>query len=211
MLNETVDAFYNRFKELFDEIQDADGNIPIKNAMCHFILMLGTEFESIQNNYRIENLPPKWQTEDWPKLLVLCQNYFNSVKPQGVQTTKKENNFSQHSVDHLTHQKKVKEWFLNPAKYCKEIALEQRKFPNKCIYHLSETHITEDCHLKKECDKIVSEKKLNKSPVSPTGSTTGQLRHITEEQFVDAELDDTPAAFDDNGNDTNKESLLYFA
>jgi hypothetical protein len=75
--------------------------------------------------YQIENLPPKWQTEDWLTFLVLCRNYFNSVKQQGFQTTKKENNFSQHSVDRLTHKKKVKEWFLNPVKYCKEIALEQ--------------------------------------------------------------------------------------
>ncbi|MFM8251244.1 MAG: hypothetical protein ACKOBW_06585, partial [Planctomycetota bacterium] len=48
-----------------DEIQDADGNIPVKNAVRHFIFTLGPEFEPIQNNYRLDNLPVKWQTEDW--------------------------------------------------------------------------------------------------------------------------------------------------
>ena len=52
---------------------------------------------------------------------------------------------------------------------------------------------------------------MNKSPVPPTGSTTSQLHHITDEQFVNAESDDTPSVFYDNGNNTNKESLLYFA
>jgi len=113
MPNESVDAYYNRFKELLDEIQDADGLIPIKNAMRHFIFTLGSEFEPIQHNYRIDNLPSKWQTENWPELLVLCRNYFLSVKPNGSQ---KKDNYSTHgNTDRLTHQKKVREWFLHPA------------------------------------------------------------------------------------------------
>jgi hypothetical protein len=36
MSNETVDAYYNRFKELFDEIQDVDGNIPVKMQFAIF-------------------------------------------------------------------------------------------------------------------------------------------------------------------------------
>jgi hypothetical protein len=178
MANESVDAYYNHFKELFDKIQEADGNIPVKNAVRHFIFMLGSEFEPIQNNYHIDNLPLKlfdkiqeadgnipvknavrhfifmlvsefepiqnnyhidnlplkWQTKDWLTILVLCHNFYHSFKPQGIQPSK--NNFSAHNVNHLTHQKKVKEWFLHPAKYCKEIASEQRKCPNKYIYHL---------------------------------------------------------------------------
>jgi hypothetical protein len=120
--------------KLFDKIQEADGNIPVKNAVRHFIFMLVSEFEPIQNNYHIDNLPLKWQTKDWLTILVLCHNFYHSFKPQGIQPSK--NNFSAHNVNHLTHQKKVKEWFLHPAKYCKEIASEQRKCPNKYIYHL---------------------------------------------------------------------------
>jgi hypothetical protein len=69
MSTETVDAYYNRFKELLNEIQDADGPIPTKNAMRHFIFTLGSEFEPIQHNYRMDNLPSKWQTKNWPELL----------------------------------------------------------------------------------------------------------------------------------------------
>jgi len=64
MPNESVDACYNRFKELFDEIQDAEGNFLVKNAIRHFIFTLGSEFEPIQNNLQIDNLPAKWQTMD---------------------------------------------------------------------------------------------------------------------------------------------------
>jgi hypothetical protein len=40
----------------------------------------------------------------------------------------------------------------------------------------------------------------------------GQLRHITEDVFEDAEDDvDTIVGSADLGNDTNEESLLYFA
>jgi hypothetical protein len=50
-------------------------------------------------------------------------------------------------VDRLSHQKKVKEWFLSPVQFCKEITSEQKKYPNKCIYHLSDSHCTDDCHV----------------------------------------------------------------
>jgi hypothetical protein len=210
MSNETVDAYYNRFKELFDEIQDADGNIPVKNAVRHFIFTLGPEFEPIQNNYRLDNLPVKWQTEDWPTILVLCRNFYHSVKPQGTLSQPSKNNFASHNVDRITHQKKVKEWFSNPTKYCKELAAEQRKYPNKCIYHLSDTHCTADCHIKRECEKIgLDQKQRNSQPNSP-GTQTGQLRHITEENFEDAPSDVIPEVDESNGNDTNEESLLYF-
>jgi len=207
--NETVDAYYNRFKELYDEIQEADGNIPPKNAIRHFIFTLGSEFEPIQNNYRIENLPSKWHTEDWPTILILCRNFYNSVKPQGVSSQTPKNNFVMHNVDRIAHQKKIKDWFLHPVKFYKEIAAEQRKYPNKCIYHLSDTHCTDDCHIKKACISQGGEQKTTTKVSSPP--QTGQLRHITEEMFVDAESDETHDACESNGNDTNKDSLLYFA
>jgi hypothetical protein len=219
MAKESVDAYYNRFKELYDKIQDADGNIPTKLAVHHFIFTLGSEFEPIQNNFRLENLPIKWQTEDWPTLLVLCRNFYHSVKPHGVTSSVKpqgvtgqpKNNFAQHNVDCITHQKKVREWFSFPAQYCKEIATEQCKYPNKCIYHLSDTHCTNDCHIKKEREKTSMDQKLKTpSPLSSAGSANGCLHHITAEDFVDEESDELPSVEDSNGNDTNEDTLLYF-
>jgi len=197
---------------LYDEIQDADGNIPTRNAIHHFIFTLGSEFEPIQNNYRTDNLPSKWHTDDWPTILILCRNYYNSVKPQGVQVLPpKNNNFTHHNVDRLSHQKKVKEWFLSPVQFCQEITSEQKKYPNKCIYHLSDSHCTDDCHIKKECAKQGNEhKSLTTTPAS-SRSQTGQLCHITEDMFVDAASDDTQNVSDSSGNDTNEDALLYFA
>jgi len=60
----------------------------MKSAIRHFIFTLGLEFEAIQNLYRIGNLPDTWKTEDWPTVLVLCREYYNSVRPFG--STKKE-------------------------------------------------------------------------------------------------------------------------
>jgi hypothetical protein len=211
MSNETVDAYYNRFKELLDEIQDADGSIPIKNAMRHFIFMLGSEFEPIQHNYHIDNLPSKWQTENWPELLVLCRNYFLSVKPNGGQ---KKDNYSTHgNTDSLTHQKKVREWFLHPAKFCQEIAAAQKRDPDKCIYHLSPSHTTADCHIKKECDKIIADQKsktTSQNGYNPNASSTGHLRNIKEDDFEDACAEIT-SDVDPESNDTNQDVLNYFS
>jgi hypothetical protein len=73
--NETVDNYYNCL--------EAEEPTSTKSTICHFISTLGSEFEAIQNNYRIGNLPPEWRTQDWPTLLVLCHNYSHSVNPQG--------------------------------------------------------------------------------------------------------------------------------
>jgi len=128
--HETIDKYYNRFRELLYEISGGPDQISMQSAMRHFLFTLGSEFETIQNNYRLDNLPSKWQTADWPTLLILCRDYFNSVKPQGV--TKSSNN-NDGFVDHTAHRKKVKTWFMNPSKFCKEIEAEQCKHPNKCI------------------------------------------------------------------------------
>jgi hypothetical protein len=55
---ETVDDYYNHFHELLDEINDNEETISTKSAMRHFIFTLGSEFDTIQNNFRIGNLPP---------------------------------------------------------------------------------------------------------------------------------------------------------
>jgi len=52
--------------------------------MHHFIFTLGSEFEPIQNNYRIGCLPLEWQTTHWPSLLVLCRDFYNSANPKGL-------------------------------------------------------------------------------------------------------------------------------
>jgi hypothetical protein len=70
--HETIDSYYNRFHEILEELSDSDEPISTKSAIRHFIFTLGTEFESIQHNYRIGNLPSQWMTQDWPTLLVLC-------------------------------------------------------------------------------------------------------------------------------------------
>ncbi len=54
---ETVDDYYNHFHELLDEINDNEETISNKSAMHHFIFTLGSEFDNIQNNFRIGNLP----------------------------------------------------------------------------------------------------------------------------------------------------------
>jgi len=47
---ETVDAYYNRFQELLDDIAEADEPISNKSALSQFLFMLGPEFEPIQHN-----------------------------------------------------------------------------------------------------------------------------------------------------------------
>jgi hypothetical protein len=100
--------------------------------------------------------------------------------------------------------------FLSPSKFRHEIESEQRKHPGKCIYHLSKSHPTADCNVKKECDKLLAEKK-DIIPNSPSNGS-GQLRHITEETFEDAVSDNiTDGNTEDCSNDTNEADLLYFA
>jgi len=139
--NESVDAYYNRFQELLDDLAEADEPISTKSAIRHFLFTLGPEFESIQNNFRINNLPDAWKTQDWPSFSVLCRDYYNSVKPTGVE----RKSSPESTFDKETHQKKIREWFLNPTKFCQQIESEQRHHPNKCIYHLSKTHQTSNC------------------------------------------------------------------
>jgi hypothetical protein len=87
---ESVDSYYNRFRELLDDLDQADDKISTKSAMRHFIFTLGTEFEAIQNNYRIGNLPAEWNTLHWPSLLILCRNYYHSVNPKGIISSDKD-------------------------------------------------------------------------------------------------------------------------
>jgi hypothetical protein len=171
---ETVDAYYNRFHELLEDISGAEDTILTKSAMCHFIFTLGSEFKPIQHQHHIGNLPSDWNTTHWPTLLVLCRDFYNSVNPSGFLS--KDGPPDTASDKTNQHRKKVKQWFLFPSKFCKEIALEQAKHPGMCIYHLSTSHSTENCHIKLDCDKRASTKKPTVLSPTPSGSQTGQLR-----------------------------------
>jgi len=82
---------------------------------------------------------------------------------------------------------------------------------------LTKSHCTDDCHVRKECNKLVASKRnsatSNSSQHSATGPSTGNLRHITEEVYEDAVDIEDPK--DDSSvhshNDTNESDLLYFA
>jgi hypothetical protein len=160
-------------------------------------------------------LPSPWHTLDWPTLLVLCRDYYNSVKPFSFTKWDASHNNSGNGTpsgfDRLNHQKKVRQWFLNPVKFCQEIEKEQLKYPGKCIFHLSSTHPTETCNVKLECDKVRS----TKTPTSNSDTkSSGQLQHITEEYFEDA-VDNSDliesVSEGTSANDTNEDGLLYFA
>jgi hypothetical protein len=214
--SESVDDYYNRFHELLEELNETVETIPIKTAIRHFIFTLGTEFEPLQMNFRLGTLAPEWHTEDWPSLLVLCRDFYNSVNPKGPSTYIKRDRdpFSELQIDRSSHHKKIRNWFMNPTKFKIELDSEQRKYPGRCIYHLSKTHGTADCHVKKECDKLLSAKKSS-SPTngSSTAQMSGQLRHMTEDLFEDAvELEESKdESIDIVDNDTNDSDLLYFA
>jgi hypothetical protein len=111
--SESVDKYYNHFHELLEDLKDGDEHISPKSAIRHFIFTLGNDLEALQNNFRLKNLPEKWNTQDWPTILILCRGYYHSIKPQGL--LKKESSPSQ-SFDREAHQKKIKTWFMNPSK-----------------------------------------------------------------------------------------------
>jgi hypothetical protein len=186
--------------------------------MHHFIFMLGSEFKTIQNNFHIGNLPSEWHTQDWPTLLILCWDYFHSINPYGILKWDHSNNGTSSVInpaDHAAQHKKVKQWFLNPAKFCCELESEQKKYPGKCIYHLSKPHSTGDCSVKKECDTLLLEKR-DATASNLLSGTSGRLRNIKEEVFEDAVADDsiTEDSVDtliESTNDTNEDALYYFA
>jgi hypothetical protein len=49
--NESIDDYYNRFQDLLEDLTEADEPISTKSAIRHFIFTLGSEFETIQNNF----------------------------------------------------------------------------------------------------------------------------------------------------------------
>jgi hypothetical protein len=144
------------------------------------------------------------ETQDWPTLLVLCKDYYNSIKPHGL--TKRD--LSSPTFNCEAHQKKICQWFMNPKKYIKELAKEQQKYPDKCLYHLSKSHSTDDCHVKKECARLSN---AHGSESGNTTNTPGQLCHLTEDIVEDAIVaDDNDDCVEPIDNDTNEADLFYF-
>jgi hypothetical protein len=114
--------------------------------------------------------------------------------------------------DRVSHQKKVRQWFQQPVRFCKEIEKEQLKYPDMCIFHLSKSHATADCYVRKEGDKQPASSDQSTSASTSGGASRGQLRHITEENFLDAvENESNDACLESLDNDTNDVDLLYFA
>ena len=72
---------------------------------------------------------------------------------------------------------------------------------------MSKTHTTNDCHVRNECLKLFQEKKELKNT-----SETGQLRHLTDENFEDALIEDVvDIVVEHEDNDTNEAELIYLA
>jgi len=206
--NASIDQYYDCFHKLLDDLQDADEPISARSAFRQFIFTLGSEFESIQNNYRVKFLPSDWYSDDWPTILALCRDYYNSVKPQGLS---QRDSSSELSGDRLAYQKKVKEWWLNPVKYCQLIEAEQKKHPGKCLFHLTKSHQTSNCAVKKECDQIVASKSNNASSVSGSLATSGQLCHLTEDSSEEIVEESVDLTAEEQSNVTNDDVLHYFA
>jgi hypothetical protein len=117
------------------------------------------------------------------------------------------------SFDRTQHHKKIKQWFMNPEKFKAELEAEQKKHVGKCIYHLTKSHPTCDCFIKKECEKLIAARKNSPSSTISGNASQGQLRHLTEDQEAEEEIveDVTDSMPDMSGNDTNEEALFYFA
>jgi len=159
-----------------------------------------------------QNLTKEWKTDDWPSILVLCHDYYNSVNPQGPPKQGTSRDGISSPTDRAIHHKKARQWFLQPEKYCNEITNEQKRFPEKCIYHLSKSHETKDFFVKQEGDKLIADKEKTSSS---TMFGVGQLCHLTEELIEDGHSNESPDGSDvllDStlSNDTNQEDLIYF-
>ena len=115
------------------------------------------------------------ETQDWPTLLVLCRDFYNSVNPKGPPKRGRDPESEKMSEEERTaHHKKIRSWFLNPSRYKSAIEAEQRKHNGKCIYHLSKTHPTSQGDVKKECDKLLLAKNSSGGNQRTSQTTQGQ-------------------------------------
>jgi hypothetical protein len=65
-----------------------------------------------------------------------------------------------------------------PRKYKAELEAEQKEDTEKCIYHLSDSHATEECNIKKECDRLIAQRLT--SVTNKSSQSSGQLRNVKE-------------------------------
>jgi hypothetical protein len=209
--SESVHSYYNHFQELLEALSHANNEISTKSAMHHLIFTLGPEFEPIQDSYRIGSLPTDWQTTHWPTLLILCRDFYHSVNLKGPSTSGNNGTHVLSTVDRNAHHKKVKMWSSQPGKFYKEIEAKQQRYPGLCIYHLTKTHPTEDCSVRKACMQLQLSPK--DSSTTSSSNVTVQLRNIKEDLFEDAVSEDLIAEdiSDACPNDTNEDPLHYFA
>lgn len=109
------------------------------------------------------------------------------------------------------HHKKVKPHFLNSDQYCRENESEQKK-NGKCIYHLTESHPTEYCSLKKECYHILAEKQdSSTAPMNVSSKATEHLRNVKEELVEGAIDHDAVEDTDVSANGANQDESYHFA
>jgi hypothetical protein len=80
--------------------------------------------------------------------------------------------------------------------------------PGKFIYHLTKTHPTEDCFVKKACANASS---TSSQSVSDITGPRGHLRNIKEEDVDEDVTPEDQVDCEDTNNDTNNEVLNYFA
>jgi hypothetical protein len=209
---ETVDDYYNGFQELPADLDDAEEPILKRSAIHHFPFTLGSEIEPLQHNYRLGTIAEEWKIQDWPTLLVLCRDFYNLVNPKGPSKRGWDAESDRMSEsERSAHHKKIRNWFLNPSKYKSELENEQKKHQGKCIYHLSKTHLMENCHVKKECDIIVNSRGNTQGSTPISNTHPGQLRHMIEESYEDAIEDQVADSSEAVTNDTNENSLHYFS
>jgi hypothetical protein len=79
-----------------------------------------------------------------------------------------------------------------------------------CIFHLSKSHATADCYVKKECDKQLTGLQSKTSPANATTQSSGRLHHIQDDLFEDAVVESVSEG-EQESNDTNDDVLNYFA
>jgi hypothetical protein len=66
--------------------------------------------------------------------------------------------------------------------------------------------------VKKDCEKLIAEKKDGITTNTSTSSTPGHLRNVKEDLFEDAVSEDVADPMPDtSSNDTNEDDLYYFA
>jgi hypothetical protein len=112
---------------------------------------------------------------------------------------------------------KIRDWWLNPTKFGHLIEAEQAKHSGKCLYHLTKSHQSSTCTVKKECDRILASKQSLSQTTSPKSgvNTMGHLCHITEmsDDGGEDQSEELGVACltDDVTNDTNEEILHYFS